>query len=81
MNIELYQEVALSRDILEHGLRRGDVVTVIDFIIHPSHGERGCIIEVFNAIGESITVLIVPESALEPLRANEMLTVRSLAYA
>ena len=42
-------------------------------------GGHGYSIEVFNAIGETIAVTAVPESALEPLRKDEVLSVRALA--
>jgi hypothetical protein len=76
--LELYQQVALRADIPEHRLCRGDIATLIDRVPHPSSGEEGCILEVFNAVGESIAVLTVPTSAVEPLRADEVLSVRSL---
>jgi len=81
MKLELYQEVALCRDLPEHQLRAGDVATLIDYVPHPSGGEDGYILEVFNAVGESIDVVAVPIWAVEPLRADEVLTVRSLAQA
>ncbi|MEM1281042.1 MAG: DUF4926 domain-containing protein [Cyanobacteria bacterium P01_H01_bin.152] len=81
MSLELYQEVALTRDLPEHQLRVGDVATLIDFVPHPEGGETGCLLEVFNAIGESITVIVVPQSAVEALRSDEILTVRSLPKA
>jgi len=34
--------------------------------------------EVFKAMGETIAVLVVPESDLQPLRADEVLNVREL---
>ena len=42
---------------------------------------RGCVLEVFNTLGESIAVVTVPETAVEPLRADEVLAVRPLAIA
>jgi hypothetical protein len=81
MTLELYQEVALTCDVPEHQLRVGDIATLIDFISHPTGGEEGCILEVFNAVGESIAVVAVPVSAVEALRADKILTVRSLAQA
>lgn len=81
MTLELYQEVALTRDVPEHQLRAGDIGTLIDFISHPTSGEEGCVLEVFNAVGESIAVVAVPVSAVEALRADKILTVRSLAQA
>jgi hypothetical protein len=81
MTIELYQEVALTRDLPEYELRSGDVAMLVDFVPHPTNGEEGCVLEVFNAIGESIVVIAVPISAVEILRQDEILSVRSLAKA
>jgi len=81
MTMNLYQEVALTRDLPEYGLRTGDVATLIDFVPHPSNGEEGCVLEVFNAIGESFAVIAVPISVVEVLRPDEILTVRPLAKA
>jgi hypothetical protein len=81
MMMELYQEVALTRDLPEYGLRSGDVAVLVDFVPHPTNGEEGCVLEVFNAIGESLAVIAVPISAVEILRPDEILSVRSLANA
>ncbi|KAB8335608.1 DUF4926 domain-containing protein [Scytonema tolypothrichoides VB-61278] len=81
MTLELYKEVALTLDLSEYQLRAGDIATLIDFVPHPTGGEDGCLLEVFNAVGESIAVVTVPVSAVEALRADEILTVRSLAQA
>ena len=78
MKYELFQQVALARDIPEKRLRRGDLATVVEH--HPaSEREPGYSIEVFNALGETITVTVVPESFLQELTADEILHVRSLA--
>lgn len=81
MSLPLYQHVALQRDHPEHNLRRGDVAVLVDYVPHPEGGERGCVLEVFNALGESIAVVAVPESDVEGLRADEVLAVRPLAKA
>ena len=78
MNLELFSEVNLTQDIDEYNLKFGDVATLIDFVPHPQGKEDGCILEVFNAVGESIAVLTVPQSALAPLQANQVLTTRLL---
>ena len=80
MTFELYGQVALARDIPEDGLRKGDIATVVDR--HPSPepgGEEGYSLEVFNALGETIVVTVVPASAIEPLRQDQVFSVRSLA--
>lgn len=81
MTLKLYQEVALTRDLPEYELRAGDIATLVDFVAHPSGGEEGCVVEVFNAVGESLKVIVVPVSTVEVLRPDEILTVRSLAKA
>jgi len=81
MRLELYQEVALTRDCPEYELQTGDLATLIDFVAHPQGGEEGCVLEVFNAVGESLHVIVVPVSMIAPLHSNEILTVRSLAQA
>lgn len=78
MKIELYEQVALKHDIVDYGLKRGDVATLVEYVPHPEAGEEGCILEVFNAVGDSIAVLVVPVSAIEALQANEILSVRAL---
>jgi hypothetical protein len=76
--MELYQEVVLTCDLPEHGLRAGDAAMLVDFVAHASNGEDGCVLEIFNAIGESLAVVAVPLSAVEVLRSDEILTVRTL---
>lgn len=75
--LDLYQKVSLNRDFPEYNLAKGDIATLIDFVPHPEQGEDGYVLEIFNAVGESINVIIVPLSAVESLRDDEILTVRS----
>jgi len=81
MSLPLYQRVALKRDLPEQGLKRGDVATLVDYAPHPGGEERGCVLEVFNALGESIAVVAVRESEIESLHAGEVLAVRPLEKA
>lgn len=78
MKFKLFQQAALSKDIPEKRLRRGDLATVVDH--HPARdGEAGYSIEVCNVVGDTIAVTVVPESCLQELTADEILHVRSLA--
>jgi hypothetical protein len=81
MALQLYQDVALTRDIPEHRLQAGDIATLVDFVSHPHGGEEGCVLEAFNAIGESVAVVAIPLSAVEDLRSDEILTVRTFPQA
>jgi hypothetical protein len=42
------------------------------------NGENGYSLEVFNALGKTIAVLVLAESQIEPLFNNEMLHIRVL---
>ncbi len=72
---ELYTRVALTRDIPEANLKQGDTAMYIDFLPVQT-GEAGAILEIFNALGESVDVVTVPISAIEPLRADYRPSVR-----
>jgi len=78
MKIDLFKRVALKRDLPDQGLRKGDVATIVEYL-PGKNTEDGYALEVFNAVGESISVVTVPESAVEPLTADKMPSVRPLA--
>ena len=81
MTIKPYQRVALTRDLPEHGLNKGDVAVLVEHLpaTSASKGEEGCALEVFNAIDETIAVVMVPISAVKPLTENEIFQVRPLS--
>jgi len=78
MKIDLFKPVALKIDIPDQGLRKGDVTTIVEHL-PGKKGDDGYALEVFNAIGETLAVITVPESAVEPLTAEKIPTVRPLA--
>ena len=80
MTYKLFQEVVLTKDISKSALKKGDVATIVEH--HPvSNGEEGYSLELFNALGDTIAVITLPESAIEPLTENEVFSVRLLAAA
>jgi hypothetical protein len=81
MKLGQYEQDAITQDIEEHGLRKGDIGVLIDSVPHPKGGEEGCLLEVFNALSESIAVVSVRLSEIEPVRADEVLAVRQLTKA
>jgi hypothetical protein len=78
MKFELYTDAVMTCDVPEHRLKRGDVVKLVDHHLAPD-GSKGYSIEVFNAVGDTIAVTVVPEASLEPLREDEVLAARVLA--
>ncbi|MGF1601141.1 MAG: DUF4926 domain-containing protein [Thermosynechococcaceae cyanobacterium] len=80
MAFELFTRVALREDFPSHKLHRGYIATIVEH--HPvADKEDGYSLEVFNAIGEKIAVLVVAESQIEPLISTEVLHIRVLDEA
>lgn len=81
MTLELYKDAVLTRDVPKHGLKRYDIVKLVDEHV-ARDGSLGYSIEVFNVLGEirlRRTVTAVPATSLEPLREDEILCARVLA--
>ena len=77
MRLNLYTDAVLTCDVPEHRLKRGDIVKLVDHHGAPD-GTEGYSIEVFNAVGDTIAVTVVPANALDPLREDEILCARSV---
>lgn len=80
MKLELYKDAALTCDLPEFGLCKGDVVTLIEEL-RAGDGSLGYAVEVFNAIGETLDVHFIPATAVEPLREDKVFCVRPRAIA
>jgi len=80
MAYTLFTRVSLTEDFPERGLHKGDLATIVE--IHKGglgpKQETGYSLEVFNAVGETIAVLVVEESKISPVKRNEILHVRQL---
>ncbi len=70
MKIKLQQRVALAKDQSQYNLHSGNVAVVVE--PPTSQGEEGYALEVFNAVGNTIAVIMVP------LTEDEILQVRLL---
>ncbi|MBF0388835.1 MAG: DUF4926 domain-containing protein [Desulfamplus sp.] len=78
MKYNLFEEIILAKDIPEKKLKKGDVATIVEY--YPvSEGEDGYSLEVFNTIGDTLAVITVEESAIEPFIEDAVFCVRSLA--
>ena len=81
MKLKLYEQVALRRDVPGDGLKAGDVATLVDLVPGPAGEPEGAVLEVFNAIGQTICVTSVSCEDVEALTADEVFSVRPLARA
>lgn len=67
MKPDLYSRVVVTLDLPQEDVRRGDITTVVEYVPPPNGGEEGAILEIFDTLGNSLGVVIVPVSAIAPL--------------
>ena len=79
MAFDLYSDVILTRDVGEHGLRAGDVGTVVERHVVPGVAEEGYSVEFFDMIGNTVAVVAVPGSALRLPTPADRPAVRALS--
>jgi hypothetical protein len=73
MATELHQEVILARDVPQHGLRSGDLGTVVH--IYPTGGLE---VEFFTASGKTRAVVTLREADIRMATDDEVVAVRRL---
>jgi hypothetical protein len=76
MAYKLFTRVSLAEDLPEYGLHKGDLATIVERHEGKQDQETGYSLEVFNAVGETISVLVLEESKINPVKENEILHVR-----
>ena len=79
MAFELYSDVILTRDISGHGLRAGDVGTVVERHSVPGVSEEGYSVEFFDMTGNTVAVVTLPASALRVPTPADRPAVRGLS--
>jgi Domain of unknown function (DUF4926) len=75
--IEEFEQVALTEDLSEFGLKAGDVGTVVD--ITPN--DRQLTLEFFNFSGETVSVIPVKPEQVRRLAHNEVMHARLVKSA
>ncbi|MBY0492642.1 MAG: DUF4926 domain-containing protein [Cyanobacteria bacterium] len=60
----MYGDVILTRDVTDHGLRTGDVGTVVERHVVSGVTEEGYSVEFFDMTGNTVAVVTLPASAL-----------------
>ena len=78
MAFELYNEVIVTRDIAERGLRSGDVGTVVERHVVTGVAEEGYSVEFFDMTGNTVAVVTVAASALRLPTPADRPAVRAL---
>jgi hypothetical protein len=75
--IEELASVVLAMDLPAHGLRAGDIGTVV--MVHQQG--RGYTIEFQTLGGDTVAVVTVPADGARPVRPDEIAHARALAVA
>lgn len=79
MAFELYNDVILTRDLAERGLRAGDVGTVVERHVVPGVAEEGYSVEFFDMTGNTVAVVTLLVSALRVPTPADRPAVRALS--
>ena len=74
--IQELEIVVLTRDFADHGLKEGDVGTVVH-----KYREDSFEVEFMTAEGRTVAVLTLIEGDIRGLRAREILHVREMSQA
>ena len=77
MKPELYTEVMILDDFPQFNLKAGDIVMYIEHLINPQ-GQEGAIVEIFNAIGDSLGIATLPLSAIASITSDYLPAVRPM---
>ena len=75
----MYVDVISIRDVTDHGLRAGDVGTVVERDVASGLPEEGYSIEFFDMTGNMIAVVTLPASTLRPPTPADRPAVRPLS--
>jgi hypothetical protein len=62
MPFEVYGDVILTCDVTEHGLRAGDIGTVVERHVVSDVTEEGYSVEFFDLTGNTVAVVTLPAS-------------------
>lgn len=79
MPFDMHGDVILTRDVAEHGLRAGDVGTVVERHAESGVPEGGCSVEFFDMTGNSVAVVTLAASALRLPTSADRPAVRALS--
>jgi len=72
MDFELLDTIVLKKDLPEHGLKQGDVGTVVEL-----YQPDGLEIEFVTGSGKTQALLSMKNSDVRPIEDTEILTVRT----
>ena len=79
MPLDMYGDVILTCDVPEHGVRAGDIGTVVERHVVPGVTDEGYSVEFFDMTGNTVAVVTVPANALRQPTPADRPAVRALS--
>jgi hypothetical protein len=79
VELELFSDAILTRDLPEIGLRAGDIGTVVDRHMARGVDEVGYSVEFFDMTGRTVAIVTVPAGALRVPTEADRPAVRALS--
>jgi hypothetical protein len=79
MKFELYKLVALAVDVPEYELKKGDLVTIVEFLASNGHHPNGYVVEISDVLGNTLDVATLYEHQLTALLPRAMFSMREVA--
>lgn len=79
MQFEIFTQAALAEDLPDYQLRKGDLVTVVEYLPKNEYHEEGYIVEVFDVLGKTLYVIALKINQLQALKPNAIPAMREPA--
>ncbi len=76
MEYEIYQEIALTKNLSKTRFKKGDIATIIE--IQERDGKKFYTLEFFSSLGDSLGTHEVEENFIMPLLPNSIVSMRIL---
>ena len=77
----MYKLAALSVDVPEYQLKKGDIVTIVDFLAANDHHPNGYVVEITDVLGDTLDVATLYENQLTALLPRALFSMREAAVA
>ncbi len=76
MKFELYSTAALAEDFPEKKLKKSDLITIVEYVPASDAHPEGYVVEVSDALGNTLCIATLHESQLQKLVPNAIPSMR-----
>lgn len=79
MQFELFTQAALAEDLPDFQLRKGDLVTIVEYLPANAQHKEGYVVEIFDVLGKTLYVMSLHPTQLQTLKPNAIPAMREVA--